>query len=56
MDKYSTTEEVVGQADLGYGEPELGYISITELLDNGVELDLYFTPSTLGQINAKVKT
>lgn len=35
-----------GRADLGYG-PELGYISIKELIENGVELDLHWTPKPL---------
>lgn len=35
-----------GRADLGYG-PELGYISIQELIENEVELDLYWTPKPL---------
>ena len=38
-----------GLADLGYGG-ELGYISIVELLENNVELDLYFTPCKLAEI------
>jgi hypothetical protein len=29
---------------------ELSYISITELLENGAELDLYFSPMTIGEI------
>lgn len=33
-----------GYADLGQG-PELGYISLPELMENGVELDLHFTPT-----------
>lgn len=37
--------QAFGFADMG--EPELGYISIPELVANGVELDLYFTPKTL---------
>jgi hypothetical protein len=42
-------EQAFGLADLGYG-PELGYISITEILQAGAELDLYFTPRTVGEI------
>ncbi len=30
--------------------PELGNISIVELLANGAELDLYWTPNTIGEI------
>ncbi len=44
--------QAFGLADLGYG-PELGYISIVELIQNGVELDLHWTPKTLGEIQAK---
>jgi hypothetical protein len=32
---------------------ELGYISIQEITAYGAELDLYFTPCTLGEIKAK---
>jgi hypothetical protein len=34
---------------------ELGYISIVELIQNGVELDLYWTKQTLGEVKAKLK-
>lgn len=44
--------QAFGQADLGY-ELELGYISITELLENNVEIDLYFAPATLAEVNRK---
>jgi len=44
--------QAYGQADLGYG-PELGYISIAELLENKVEIDLYYAPKTLAAINAR---
>ncbi len=43
--------QAFGLADLGYG-PELGYISIVELLENGAELDLYYRPRTLAQQQA----
>ena len=33
---------------------ELGYISITELIKYGVELDLYFSPITLREVKAKL--
>lgn len=29
---------------------EAGYISIKELIENGVELDLYWKPKTIGEI------
>ncbi len=41
--------QAFGIADLGMG-PEAGYISIPELLENGVELDLYFKPKRLGEL------
>ena len=41
--------QAFGIADLGMG-PEAGYISIPELLENGAELDLYFTPKRLGEL------
>lgn len=41
-------QQAFGVADLGYG-PELGYISIAELIANGAELDLHWTPRTLGE-------
>ena len=41
--------QAFGTADLGYG-PELGYISIVEILECGAELDLHFTPAALSQI------
>ncbi len=33
---------------------ELGYISIAELIKFGVELDLYWTPKTIGAIKASL--
>jgi len=44
--------QAFGLADLGYGG-ELGYISIVELIRNGVELDLYWKPCTLAAVRAK---
>lgn len=32
------------------GESEWGYISIQELIDNGVELDLYWTPKPVREV------
>lgn len=34
-------------------EDELGYISICELIECGAELDLYWTPKSLGQVKAE---
>jgi hypothetical protein len=59
MDWYITEKDMgdeqiqaFGLADLGMGFPELGYISIQELVDNGIELDLYWTPKTLAEVKA----
>ena len=41
--------QAFGLANLGYGA-ELGYISIVELVANGVELDLHFSPTTLATL------
>jgi hypothetical protein len=38
--------QAFGLADLGYGA-EWGYISIEELIENGVELDFYYEPRTV---------
>ena len=42
--------QAFGYADLGQGGGEVGYISIQEIIGAGVELDLHWTPKTLGQI------
>lgn len=44
--------QAFGLANLGYG-PELGYISIQELLDNNVELDFHFSPKTIATIKGR---
>lgn len=44
--------QAFGLADLGYG-PELGYISIAEILRYGAEIDLYFKPVTIGILKNK---
>lgn len=41
--------QAFGLASLGY-EPELGYISISEILEAGAELDLHWTPITVGEV------
>ncbi len=38
--------------DGDYEMAELGYISIQKLIENGVELDLYYKSQTIGQIKA----
>jgi hypothetical protein len=45
--------QAFGLADLGDGG-ELGYISIAEILECGGELDLYFRPTTLGEVKRKL--
>ncbi len=44
--------QAFGLADLFGDGGELGYISIVEILAAGGELDLYFTPKTLGAVRA----
>lgn len=58
MDWYITERDMedeqlqaFGLADLGYGA-ELGYISILELIENGIELDLHWTSKTLAEVKA----
>jgi len=60
MDWYITEKDMgdeqiqaFGLADLGMGFPELGYISIEELVQNGIELDLYWTPKTLAEVKSQ---
>lgn len=43
--------QAFGLANLGYGA-ELGYISIMELIENNVEIDLHWSPKTIGEIRA----
>ena len=53
-DMEAEQHQAFGLADLGYGG-ELGYISLVELCGiRSVELDLHWTPKTLGAV--KVKT
>jgi len=44
--------QAFGIADLGMG-PELGYISIPELLEVRAELDFYHTPKTVAEIHGR---
>lgn len=46
--------QAFGLTDLRQGSPELGYISISELIENSVELDLFWKPCAIGAIRAKV--
>ena len=46
------TREAFGKASFGgASEAEYGYISLQELFDNNVELDLYWTPKPIGEIS-----
>lgn len=60
-DWYITEKDVDGGVDQAFGfailngdteNAELGYISIRELVANGVELDLHFSPVSLGSIKS----
>lgn len=42
-------DQAFGLIDFGHGG-ELGYVSLTELTMNGMELELYWTPKTLADI------
>ena len=44
--------QAFGYACLGMGMDELGYISILELIENGAELDLHWTPKELWKVQA----
>ena len=48
--------QAFGFANLGDREcAELGYISIVELIRNGVEIDLYWQSRTLGEVKADME-
>ena len=49
IDQEPEQHQAYGCVNLGYGF-EIGYISITELIKNQVELDLYFESKTLKEI------
>ena len=46
--------QAMGWATFGNGYGELGYISIMELLENNVEIDLYWTPKALTEAKKSV--
>ncbi len=52
-DMETEQHQAFGLADLFGDGGELGYISIVELLANNVELDLHWTPKTLGEVKVK---
>ena len=45
--------QAFGLVDLGHG-PELGYISIDELLGTAAEIDLHWQPKTIGEIKREL--
>lgn len=45
--------QAFGLADIFHDGGEMGYISITEILEADAELDLYWIPATLGEIKEK---
>lgn len=47
--------QAFGLANLWGGYPELGYISIKELIDANVELDLYWHPKSVGEVRAEIE-
>lgn len=52
-DMLAEQHQAYGVANMGY--PEYGYISITELIENNVELDLHFEPNTLGYFKKQLE-
>lgn len=57
-DFYITERDVEEEQQQAFGlaciyEDELGYINIVELVEAGAELDLYWTPKTLGQVKVE---
>ena len=52
-DMEAEQHQAFGLADMGH--PELGYISLIELASNGVELDLHWSPKTIGEIKKDLR-
>ena len=46
--------QAFGLVSLHGNYPELAYISIAELIDHGVELDLFWKKATLGEIKIRI--
>ena len=46
----NSPDECFELCDLGMGFPEIGYVSVQELVRCNVELDLHWTPKTLGEV------
>ncbi len=51
-DLSAVQHQAFGLATINGVPAELGYVSILELIQNGVELDLHWTPKTLHEIKA----
>lgn len=49
------TEQIQAYGRIGIlpSYPEMGYVGIQELIENGIELDLHFEPTPISQIKAK---
>jgi len=54
-DMENEQHQAFGYCDLGMGCPELGYVSLIELAQCGVELDMYWTPKTLREVKESRK-
>lgn len=52
LDSEREQRQAFGMADLYQDGGEMGYISIIELVQSHVELDLHFTPKTMAAIRA----
>lgn len=53
LPEHGEQHQAFGLAWVHGGHPELGYISISELIQNGVELDLHFEPKKISEIKAE---
>lgn len=58
FDWYITERDTTDEQMQAFGmacmhEDELGYICIAELIANGVELDIYWTPKTLAEVKSE---
>lgn len=52
-DMEEVQHQAFGLADLFQDGGELGYISIVELIQHGVEIDFHWQPKTLGAVRSK---
>lgn len=49
------TQQLQAFGLIDMGEPEVGYISIVDLLQNGFELDLHWTPKSLAEVSRQAR-